>query len=70
MLGPLFYFAGGNSFALRLPPNAGIDRLRLTPRAITPEASAVLLGQPRNGAPTAGDIDSLASLLAAFGIER
>ncbi len=69
-LGPLFFFSGNNTITLRLPPGGGIDKLTLTARWISPEATQTLLGTNQAAQPATADLDSLTSLLAAFGVER
>ena len=67
---PLFFFAGDNNITLTLPPGGGVDQLTLTGRQVTPAKTATLLGIDQNGLPNARHLDSLTSLLAAFGVER
>lgn len=67
---PLFFFAGNNNITLTLPPGGGVDQLTLTGRQVTPTKTTTLLGTGQNGLPNARDLDSLTSLLAAFGVER
>lgn len=66
----LFLPAGESVITVKLPPGGGIDRIDLAERQIDPALAGRLLGLPPDNAPTAGDLDHLTILLAAFGVER
>jgi hypothetical protein len=66
----LFFFAGESHITLQLPPGGGVDLLRLTGRQIDATRANTLLDFEQKAKPEARDLDSLATLLAAFGIER
>ena len=66
----LFLFAGESHITLKLPPGGGVDQLRLTGRQIDGTRANTLLDFEQKEKPEARDLDSLATLLAAFGIER
>lgn len=66
----LFLFAGKSHITLKLPPGGGVDQLRLTGRQIDATRANTLLDFEQKEKPEARDLDSLATLLAAFGIER
>lgn len=69
-LQPLFLFAGNSNITLSLPPGGGIDTLTLTGRQIDATFVETLLGMSMQGVPGNRDIDTLTSLLAAFGVKR
>ena len=72
----LYFFAGDGNINVKLPPGGGVDKLSLTARQIDSTLVNSLLGlEPRfdNGQgdqPEGRDLDTLTSLLAAFGVER
>jgi hypothetical protein len=66
----LFLFTGDSQITLKLPPGGGVDQLRLTGRQIDTTRASTLLDFEQKDKPEARDLDSLATLLAAFGIER
>jgi len=66
----LFLFAGDSQITLKLPPGGGVDQLRLIGRQIDTTLASTLLDFEQKDKPEARDLDSLATLLAAFGIER
>lgn len=66
----LFLFAGESNITLELPPGGGVDQLRLTGRQIDAKRAKTLLDLDQKEKPEARDLDSLATLLVAFGIER
>lgn len=67
---PLFFFAGDSNITLTLPPGGGVDQLILTGRQIDTALVSTLLGLEQKDEPEARDLDTLTSLLAAFGVER
>ena len=67
---PLFFFAGDSSISLTLPPGGGVDQLTLTGRQIDTALVNTLLGLEPHDEPDARDLDTLTSLLAAFGVKR
>ena len=66
----LFFFAGTNDITMALPSGGGVDRLILTKRQIDYALVTTLLGFGQQDKPVARDLDTLASLLAAFGVKR
>lgn len=66
----LFLFAGKSHITLKLPPGGGIDYLRLAGRQIDASRARTLLDFEQKANPEAQDLDSLATFIAAFGVER
>ncbi len=66
----LFLFAGESHITLKLPPGGGIDYLRLTGRQIDASRAGTLLDFEQKANPEARDLDTLATFIAAFGVER
>ena len=66
----LFLFAGESQITLKLPPGGGVDQLRLTGRQIDATRANTLFDFEQKEKPEARDLDFLATLLAAFGVER
>ncbi|MCK4507321.1 MAG: hypothetical protein KAU27_02195 [Desulfuromonadales bacterium] len=66
----LFLFAGDSNITLTLPPGGGVDKLVLTGRQIDTALLETLFGFAQQNQPGARDIDTLTSLLAAFGVKR
>lgn len=71
----LSFIPGDNNIAVTFPPGGGVDKLTLTARQVDITSVSTLLGlEPppgqQKGKPEARDLDTLASLLAAFGIKR
>ena len=66
----LFLFAGDSNITLELPPGGGVDQLILTGRQTDTALVDTLLGLERRDEPGARDLDTLTSLLAAFGVKR
>jgi hypothetical protein len=72
----LYFFAGDSNITVKLPPGGGVDKLSLTARQIDTTLVSSLLGlEPRPGIeqrlkPEGRDLDTLTSLLAAFGVKR
>lgn len=66
----LFLFAGESHITLQLPPSGGIDYLRLAGRQIDASRAATLLDFEQKATPEARDLDTLATFIAAFGVER
>lgn len=66
----LFFFAGDRSINVKLPPGGGVDSLSLNQIEVDPALTDILLGQQRRGEPGVRDLDTLSSLLAAFGVNR
>ena len=72
----LYFFAGNSNITVTLPPGGGVDKLSLTARQVDTALVISLLGlEPRSGIeqrdkPEGRDLDTLTSLLAAFGIKR
>ena len=66
----LFFFAGDSNISLRLPPGGGVDQLVLTGRQIDTSLVETLFGLDQQNQPGARDLDTLTSLLAAFGVKR
>lgn len=66
----IFLLSGKSHITLQLPPGGGVDFLRLTGRQVDATLAATLLDFEQKGKPEARDLDYLATLLAAFGIER
>ncbi|NIQ11633.1 MAG: hypothetical protein GWO08_17565, partial [Gammaproteobacteria bacterium] len=65
------YFAGGQTDILvTLPPSAGIDQITLTRNQVDYDKLPTLFGLEQYLAPTASDLDTIITLLAAFGVER
>ncbi len=69
-LQPLFLFAGNSHITFELPSGGGIDLLSLTERKIDTDQANTLLDLKQTDRPEAQDLDSIISLLAAFGVER
>lgn len=67
---PLFFFAGENSLSVRLPPEGGLDSLRLKSRRIDPAITEALLGLEQSDQPQTRDFNTFISLLAALGVDR
>jgi hypothetical protein len=66
----IFLFAGESNITLMLPPGGGVDTLSLTGRQIDATRSNTLLDFKQKAHPEARDLDSISTLLAAFGVER
>ena len=66
----LFLFAGESNITLALPPGGGVDQLVLTGRQIDSSLVETLLGFAQRNKPEASDLDTLTSLLAAFGVKQ
>jgi hypothetical protein len=72
----LYFFAGNSNITVTLPPGGGVDKLSLTARQIDTTLVNSLLGlEPRTDIeqrdkPEGRDLDTLTSLLAAFGVKR
>jgi len=66
----LFFFAGDNNITLTLPPGGGVDQLVLTGRQIDANLLETLFGLDQQKEPGTRDLDTLTSLLAAFGVKR
>jgi len=66
----LFLFAGVNNIVLNIPPGGGVDQLTLTARQIDTAMLDTLLGLEQRELPGARDLDTLTSLIAAFGVKR
>lgn len=66
----LFLFAGNGNITLSLPPGGGVDQLTLTGRQIDTSLVETLLGFSLQGDPITADVDTITSLLAAFGVKR
>jgi len=66
----LFFFAGDSNITLTLPPGGGVDQLGLTGRQIDTSLVETLFGLDQQNDPETRDIDTLTSLLAAFGVKR
>lgn len=66
----LFFFAGNSNITLTIPPGGGVDQLTLTGRQINSALVDTLLGLEPREKPGARDLDSLTTLLAAFGVKR
>lgn len=66
----LFLFAGESNITLALPPGGGVDQLILTGRQIDTSLVETLLGFAQRNKPEASDLDTLTSLLAAFGVKQ
>ncbi len=66
----LHFIAGENNISVTLPPGGGLDQLSLTRRQVNAELTTNLLGLNATGAPSTRDLDTITTLLAAFGIER
>ena len=66
----LFLFAGKSNITLTLPPGGGVDQLILTGRQIDTALVETLLGFEQRNKPESRDLDTLTSLLAAFGIKQ
>ncbi len=66
----LFLTADDSDITLSLPPGGGVDQLVLTGRQIDTPRVETLLGMSQQREPEAGDINTLASILAAFGAKR
>lgn len=66
----IFLFAGKSNITLKLPPGGGVDVLSLTGRQVDDTRARTLLGFELKANPEARDLDSLSTLLAAFGVER
>jgi hypothetical protein len=67
---PFFFFAGDRSVTTMLPPGGGVDSLTLNQIEIDPALTDILLGQQQSSEPGVRDLDTLTSLLAAFGVKR
>ena len=63
-------FSGESHITLGLPPGGGVDVLTLTGRQIDVTRASTLLDFEHQEKPAPRDLDSLSTLLAAFGIER
>ncbi len=66
----LFLFAGNSIISLALPPGGGVDKLVLTGRQIDTDLLETLFGFAQQIQPSAADLDTLTTLLAAFGVKR
>jgi len=66
----LFLFAGESNITLALPPGGGVDQLILTGRQIDTALVETLLGFEQRNKPESSNLDTLTSLLAAFGVKR
>ncbi len=66
----LFLFAGNSNISLALPPGGGVDKLVLTGRQIDTDLLETLFGFAQQIQPSAADLDTLTTLLAAFGVKR
>jgi hypothetical protein len=67
---PVFFFNGDRNITVKLPPGGGVDSLSLNQRKIDSTLVESLLGREQSGEPGVRDLDTLTSLLAAFGVER
>lgn len=66
----LYLFAGEGHITLELPPGGGVDQLILTSRQIDDTRAKNLLNFRKKEKPDARDLDTLVTLLSAFGLER
>jgi hypothetical protein len=68
---PALYFTGGDSnITITLPPGGGIDQLQLTENLVDMTQTRRLFDMAQEQSPSAQDLDSISSLLAAFGVNR
>lgn len=55
---------------LTVPPGGGVDQISFAGKAFTRDQEATLIGFDQRLSPVAKDLDNIATLLAAFGVER
>ena len=68
---PALYFTGSeNNISIRLSPGAGVDQLLLTKSQVDLTQVATLFNLQQNRPPTTEDLNTIAALLAAFGVAR
>ena len=68
---PALFLTGQESnITVTLPPDGGIDKLVLTKHQIDPADVKTLFNLEQERPPTAQDLDTIATILAYFGVER